>query len=349
MKIQATAKARGFTFECEPGETILDAGLRAGVGLPYECGSGTCGTCRARLVEGEVADAWPEAPGRRLLKAERRELLMCQGVALTDCALEVPARVEPMAESARVPGRLRGVVRACRPLTHDVVLVELDVDPPLRFEAGQFVLLGVDGIAGRRAYSMVNHDDPADRLRLVIKRKPGGGVSEWLFGPPVVGATVALFGPMGNATFAPEAEAGKHLLCIAGGSGIAGLMSILARACAARHFDHHRGHVFFGVRTPRDLFFLEELAAFRASAPGSLEVTLALSDEACPPALREAWPGFAFDTGFVHEVAGRGMRGRYDGVRAYVAGPPPMVDGALRLLLKEARLAPSDIRYDKFS
>ena len=346
MKIQVTAKNRAHAFDAEPGETILDAGLRAGVGLPYECGSGTCGTCRARLIDGDVADAWPAAPGRRLLKAERRELLMCQGVAATDCALEVPARVEPMPEGACVPGRLRGVVRACRPLTHDVVLVDLDVDPPLTFEAGQFVLVGVDGIAGRRAYSMVNYDRPSDRLRLVVKKKPGGGISEWLFGSPVVGAPVALFGPMGSAIFTPDLD--KHVLCIAGGSGIAGLMSILARACEARYFDRHRGHVFFGVRAPRDLFFLEELAAFRALAP-ALEITLALSDEACPPAVREAWTAFAFDTGFVHEAAARAMQGRYEGVRAFVAGPPPMVDGAIRVLLKEARLAPSDIRYDKFS
>ena len=346
MKIQVTAKSHAYTFDGEPGETILDAGLRGAIGLPYECGSGTCGTCRARLVDGEVADAWPEAPGRRLLKAERRELLMCQGVALTDCALEVPARVEPMAEGACVPGRLRGALRACTPLTHDVVQLDLDVDPPLRFEAGQFVLLGVEGIAGRRAYSMVNFDRPASHLRLVVKRKPGGGVSEWLFGGPVAGAVLPLFGPLGSAIFTPDLA--RHLLCIGGGSGIAGLMSILARACAVGHFERHRGHVFFGVRTARDLFFLDDLAGFRAACP-SLEITIVLSDEPCPPEVRAAWPTFAFDTGFVHEAAARAMRGRYDGVRAFVAGPPPMVDGALRLLLREARLAPSDIRYDKFS
>jgi toluene monooxygenase electron transfer component len=253
-----------------------------------------------------------------------------------------------MPEGACVPGRLRGVVRACRPLTHDVVQLDLDVDPPLTFEAGQFVLVGVDGIAGRRAYSMVNFDRPASELRLVVKRKPGGAVSEWLFGGgSVEGAVLPLFGPLGGAIFTPGLD--RHLLCIAGGSGIAGLMSILARAVAAGHFDGRRGHLFFGVRTPGDLFYLDELAAFRARAGGALEITLVLSDEAVPPSLAAAWPGFAFDTGFVHEAAARAMRGRYEGVRAYVAGPPPMVDGALRILLREARLTPADIRYDKFS
>jgi toluene monooxygenase electron transfer component len=107
--------------------------------------------------------------------------------------------------------------------------------------------------------------------------------------------------------------------------------------------------VFFGVRTARDAFFLDELEAFRASAGGRLAVTVALSDEDVPASLAGAHPGFAFARGFVHAVAGERMQGRFAGVRAYVAGPPPMVDASLRLLLREARLPLSDIRYDKFS
>jgi toluene monooxygenase electron transfer component len=139
------------------------------------------------------------------------------------------------------------------------------------------------------------------------------------------------------------------VLCVAGGSGIAGMMSILSRACGAEHFVDWDGHVFFGVRTARDGFFLDELQAFRTRFPGRLAVTVALSDEDVPDALAAAYPGFAFARGFVHAVAGEAMKGRYADVRAWVAGPPPMVDASLRLLLREARLAPADIRYDKFS
>jgi toluene monooxygenase electron transfer component len=347
VKVRVSSRTHAHTFDGEPGERILDAGLRGGIALPYECGSGTCGTCRARLVSGDVEDPWPEAPGRLLLKRETGEFLMCQCVALTDCAVEIPAKVEPMADGACVPDHLTGVVRGWAPLTQDVARVDLDVDRPLRFEAGQFVLMGVDGIAGRRAYSMVNYDRPAPRLRFVVKKKPGGRMSEWLFGPGLLGTTVALFGPLGSAIFTPDLA--KHLLCIAGGSGIAGLMSILSRACAERHFERYRGDVFFGVRTAGDLFFLDELSSLKARFLDALEVTLALSDEDVPAALRAGRPEFAFDTGFVHEVTARRMKGKFTGVRAYVAGPPPMVDASIRMLLKEARLAPSDIRYDKFS
>ena len=78
-------------------------------------------------------------------------------------------------------------------------------------------------------------------------------------------------------------------------------------------------------------------------------MTLALSDEDVPAPLAAAYPGFAFARGFIHAVAGERMKDRFADVRAYVAGPPPMVDASLRLLLREARLPAADIRYDKFS
>jgi toluene monooxygenase electron transfer component len=239
------------------------------------------------------------------------------------------------------------VVRAPRRLTHDVVAFEVDLDEPIDFEAGQFALLTVPGIRGARAYSMVNFDRGARRLSFVVKRKPDGAVSEWLFDHDVEGARLGVFAPVGHATFRPDIR--KHVLCIAGGSGIAGMMSILARACDDDHFAGWDGHVFFGVRTARDAFFLDELEKFRACFPERLSITLALSDEDVSASLAERYPGFAFAGGFVHAVAGERMKGRFADVRAYVAGPPPMVDASLRLLLREARLPPADIRYDKFS
>ena len=163
------------------------------------------------------------------------------------------------------------------------------------------------GIAGARAYSMVNFDRRAERLSFVVKKKPGGAVSEWLFGDGVEGTRLGLFAPMGHATFHPGLP--KHVLCIAGGSGIAGMMSILSLACQDGHFAAWDGHVFFGVRTARDGFFLDELEAFRARYPARLSVTVALSDEDVPASLADAYPGFAFARGFVHAVAGERMTG----------------------------------------
>jgi toluene monooxygenase electron transfer component len=194
---------------------------------------------------------------------------------------------------------------------------------------------------------MVSFERAARRLTFVVKKKPGGAVSEWLFGDEVEGTPVDLLAPLGHATFRPGLR--KHVLCIAGGSGIAGMMSILACAGEAGHFAEWDGHVFFGVRSERDRFFLDELHALQARYPARLTVTIALSDEDVPTSLPGAHPGLAFTRGLVHAVAGDRMKGRFADVRAYVAGPPPMVDASLRLLLREARLSPADIRYDKFS
>jgi toluene monooxygenase electron transfer component len=345
VKISVTSRSGARDFECEPGEKILHAGLRSGVELPYECGTGTCGTCKARLVSGRVESEWPDAPGGRYLKSAA-ELLMCQSVAGDDCALEVTA-LKAHVPGAPVPGAFGGLLRGRRRLTHDVVAFDVELDRPLDFDAGQFALIGVPGIAGARAYSMVNFERAARRLSFVVKKKPGGAVSEWLFGDGVDGTRLGLFAPLGHATFHPGLD--KHVLCIAGGSGIAGMMSILRRAAEEGHFAAWDGHVFFGVRSERDAFFLDELGALQASHRARLAVTVALSDEDVPPSLPAAYPGLAFARGLVHAVAGERMTGRFARVRAYVAGPPPMVDASLRLLLREAKLSPADIRYDKFS
>jgi toluene monooxygenase electron transfer component len=345
MKVVVTARSGACEFECEPGEKILHAGLRSGVELPYECGTGTCGTCKAKLVSGRVESEWPDAPGIRYLKGPA-ELLMCQCLAREDCALEVGVLKTREADTP-LPGALGGEVRGWRRLTHDVAAFDVDLDRPLDFDAGQFALLSFPGIAGARAYSMVNFERSARRLSFVVKKKPGGAVSEWLLGDGVEGTRLGLFAPLGHATFQPGLP--KHVLCIAGGSGIAGMMSILQRAGEASHFAGWDGHVYFGVRSERDGFFLDALQALQARYPARLAVTIALSDDEVPGSLTAAYPGLAFARGLVHAVAGEGMKGRFADVRAYVAGPPPMVDASLRLLLREARLSPADIRYDKFS
>lgn len=343
MKIQVNARNRAHGFDAAPAQPILYAGLAAGVALPYECGSGTCGTCKARLLGGEVHDGWPEAPGRKYLKGAD-EFLMCQCSARGDVALEVAAFVQELDAGAFVPKATTGIIRTAERLTHDVMQLHIDIELPMDFDAGQFVLVRAAGIDGYRGWSMVNYERGARSLVFVVKRKPGGALSEWLFAEPRAGSRVEVFGPLGSATFYPSLD--KNLLCIAGGSGIAGMMSILSRAAQENYFADHSGDVFFGVRTMKDAFFLDEFSSLRKTCGDKLKVTIALSEESA--SFHGDHPLLAFDTGFVHEVAGRTMHGRYDNVRAYLAGPPPAVDASVRMLLM-ARVSTANIRYDKFS
>jgi toluene monooxygenase electron transfer component len=339
MRVQVNARNRAYRFEAAAGEKILYAGLRAQAGLPYECATGTCGTCKAKLLEGRIADGWPAAPGRKSLKPDAGEFLMCQCTAQTDVSLEVASFVYPADPGACRVMTLAGTVRDVGALTHDVSSVDVELEAPCEFDAGQFMAVSAPGVEGMRGYSMVNFDRPARRLEFLVKKKPGGGFSEWLFSGKAHGARLGLIGPLGKATFQPAL--GKNLLCIAGGSGIAGMMSILTRAAESNYFARHKAWVFFGIRAMRDAFFLDELARFDA------EVTVALSEEDVPP--QDKWPKLKFEKGLVHEVAKRAMAGKYQNVRAYLAGPPPAVDAAIRVLLLDARLTTDNIRYDKFS
>ena len=91
MKIAVQSKNCELAFECGTGETILQAGLRQGLTLPYECATGTCGTCRARVISGDVDIGWQDAPGLARLKKEKGDVLMCQTRPHTDCLVRVPS------------------------------------------------------------------------------------------------------------------------------------------------------------------------------------------------------------------------------------------------------------------
>jgi toluene monooxygenase electron transfer component len=345
MKIQINARNRAHHFDAAAGRKILHAGLSNSIALPYECGSGTCGTCKARLLSGEIDDAWPQAPGRKFLK-NADEFLMCQCTARNDLSIEVASFVQTAATGACLPAAIKGRIRDAVLLTHDVMQLHVELIEPMEFDAGQFVLIEVPGVPGARGWSMVNHERGANALQFVVKKKPDGKISDWLFGNDPNGAEVEVFGPLGSATFYPSIA--KNLLCIAGGSGIAGIVSIVTRAARENYFADFNGNVFFGVRSMKDAFYLDTFSKLREQAGDKLAVTIALSEEAASDAMRAQYPLLAFESGFVHEVAGRAMQGRYDNVLAFLAGPPPAVDASVRMLLM-ARVSTSHIRYDKFS
>ncbi|HUI15800.1 MAG TPA: 2Fe-2S iron-sulfur cluster binding domain-containing protein [Xanthobacteraceae bacterium] len=344
MKITVQHKAGELSFDCDNREPILYAGLRQGINLPFECATGTCGTCRARVMAGEVEVRWKEAPGGARLKPDKGDILMCQTWPLSDCTLRVPAELKSADDIPPMPRR--GVIRDIRRLTRDVAQFDLQLSEPMAFHAGQFVVIEAPNVSGGRAYSMVNFATGLDRLSLLLKRKPGGGFSDWFFDQIVGEPEVQVFGPLGRATFRPEER--RNIVCIAGGSGIAGMMAILECAVRAEHFRAHVGTVFFGVRTLADTFYLEQLSRFAAASQGNLEVTVALSEEAPALPLHADFPILKLAHGMVHDVAAKSMAERNRDALIYVAGPPIMVDSSIRALITGG-VAVRDIRYDKFA
>jgi toluene monooxygenase electron transfer component len=347
MKITIESNSGAFAFDCAPSERVLYAGLARGLALPYECATGTCGTCRGRIVEGGVHVEWDAAPGYAKLKREKGDILMCQSRPTADCTLRVPAKLGRHADPETVPAHRTGRIENVRRLVRDVTDFDVVLSEPMTFEAGQFVVLEQAGIAGGRAYSMVNYERGTGRLRIVVKELPGGAFSERLFGRDPAGTELKVFGPLGAAVFRPEED--KDILCIAGGSGIAGMMAIVDRAVQEGYFREHRARVFFGVRTLADAFYMAELAGFVAAAGGRLEVTLALSHEAASGESHPQFPGIRLAGGMVGEVAKSAMAGQYANIVAFTAGPPVMVDAVFKYLLHEAKVPRAFVRYDKFA
>lgn len=336
--------AQQATFECRPSENVLHAGLRHGIGLPYECATGTCGTCKATLVAGEVEEAWADAPGGQGVRRDKGELLLCQTRARSDCRFGVSQRPRPGADAS--PAHGTGRVRRSGRLTHDVILMQLGLDRPLSFRAGQFLLLAAPAVPGFRAYSIVNPPNGGAAIELIAKRKPAGGLSEILFSSTLHEVPLRVFGPLGRAVFDPLR--GGDLLLVAGGTGLAGPMSILESAAAAGYFAAHRAALYFGVRTAADLFFLDRLSSLKQRHSEAIEITVALSDEPVPSALPRAFPELAFVAGLVHEAIGSNPPRGLATPSAYLAGPPLAVDAATRIVLRSIQVPPSRIHFDRF-
>ena len=346
MKVTVTKKDASWEFDTNPDESVLYAGLRQGLNLPYECATGTCGSCKARLVKGELTPGWESAPGKSYIKTERGEFLMCQCRALDDCEIRVPGSLSQSSDEPDLPAHYDGVLKNPVAATADVIRFDIELDRPMRWKAGQFVVVSSPSLDGYRAYSMVNYvDEGSGVLELVIKRLAGGKFSDWLFDDVKTDMPLSVFGPLGNAVFEPELD--KDIVCIAGGSGIAGMMSILTHGCQANYFKNRQANLYFGVRTPKDIFFYSELLEMAQQFPETLLITIALSDEAPGPVDPEQPANIIMTTGFVHEAA-RSCQLDTDNCMAYVAGPPPMVDAALRDLVVESGYAAEQIRYDKF-
>jgi toluene monooxygenase electron transfer component len=335
---------RRVAFGAAEGERVLLEGLAAGPPLPHECASGTCGTCRARVTAGDFERLWPAAPGARVLR-DPAEVLMCQVAARGP--LELALRVSlPEAPALPVPRWSAGRITQAERLTPDVALFAVALATPLPWLAGQFALIELHGVAGPRAYSMIRRPDGGARLDLLVRRGSGEGTAR-LFALADAALPVRVFAPLGRAVF--RAEEARPFIAIAGGSGIAGMLAILEEAQASGALAARPARLFFGLRDPEQAYLLDHLAARVRAAPG-LSVDVVFSDAAPPPGLEAAFPELAFARGFVHEHAAAALDAipRDPAQLYYIAGPPAMVDAAMRALVVDLKVPPTEIRYDRF-
>ena len=327
----------GHTYECPHDDTLTRAGLRAGLGMPYECNVGCCGTCKVELIEGRVESAWPEAPALNDRDRTRQRILGCQSRPVSDCTIKV--RLTDDAAAAPRPRRFKGRLIAIRDLTHDIREFRFRADAPAEFLAGQYVLFSLPGVPGQRAYSMANVPDPSGEWHFQVKRVAGGRCTGTLFDVLRIGGEVDLDGPYGQAYLRTGSP--RDIVCIAGGSGLSPVISIARAVMGEPALANRKLHFFYGGRGPADICGEDMLQAL----PGYGQ-RLFFYPAISMPELDTvgAWHG---RVGYVHEHA-REMLGtdlpRYE---FYFAGPPPMAKAVQRMLI-QAKVPMNQIHFDQF-
>jgi len=321
-------KAR--TIEVPPGKTILEAAVDAGIDYPFGCHSGMCGACKTRVVTGSVT--MQPCSELALSRADREAglILACQAEPVDHCVVVYDD--DPDAPHHQVRAIQTQVVEAI-PATHDIVILKLAVPAgvrPLEFSAGQFASLVFPG-APSRDYSMASRPDET-LLSFHIRRVAGGAASGVAHSEGIVGSTVLLRGPFGTS-YLREGHSGP-ILGVAGGSGLAPVLSVIETALAMGRTQPIR--LYFGVRDERDLYLLDRLDAIAATHANFSYVPV-LSHAVGPTARR---------TGFLAEVLDADL-GSLAGWKAYLAGPPIMADTVTRVLTARG-LDMADIHADPF-
>lgn len=322
---RVTVDPSGVAFDQAPGQRLLEAARDAGVWLPFECGWGSCGTCKASLVSGDVELLVPEAAAVSERDARRGRILLCQSSATTDVTIK-PLRVADEPDPLRPVRVETGTVVSIAEVAPAVFDVVVSTPAPLPFRPGQFAI--VHGPQDqRRCYSFAG--EPGDStVRFVVKQYDGRPVSTWVstLSP---GDRVRFEGPYGDVWLR---ESGRPMLMIAGGSGISAILG-LVRDAAANARDRELT-VLYGARTAADLALLDELGDL-VTAHGRGRLVAVVESG---PAPHGGIEGRVTDPLATLDCAGSDV---------YLAGPPAMVD-AVDLVLLERGAARDQLFVDRF-
>lgn len=321
----------GQTFACHDTDTIVRAALRAGLGFPYECNSGSCGTCKFTLVEGEVNDLMPGAAGLTERDARKQRKLGCQSQPCGDLTIKV--NLDEAYVPAHRPSATPASLVSIEPVTHDIYSWRFKPEQRIDFLPGQYALINIPGV-GERAYSM-SGTGAEPYLEFMIKKVPGGTVSNLLFSLPDASAlpTITVDGPYGIAHYRKR---NTVKVCLAGGSGLAPMIAI-ARAHLASGAPEPL-HFFFGGKTDADLLEPDAFRALTGDKAGRINYY---------PVASEHTRIAGTLNGFLHTAFLEVFNADLNDLDIYCAGPPALTS-ALELTLSEKGFPPEHLFFDRF-
>ena len=318
MTFTITVEPSGRSFNTLPDEPILTGGIRQGIGLPYGCKDGACGSCKCKLLSGRVTHGPHQAKALSADEEADGYVLTCCGVAQSDVVLESRQVTEIGAfPIKKMPVRVSSLERA----SHDVIVLKLQLPAAdaFQYRAGQYVeFLLRDG--DRRSYSMANapHTQAAGpSMELHIRHMPGGKFTDQVFGSMKEKDILRIEGPYGS--FYLREDSDKPIVLLASGTGFAPIKAIL------QHMHHQGIHrpatLYWGGRRPADLYQSAWIEAQLAAMP-NLHYVPVISD-ALP---EDGWTG---RTGFVHSAVLQDMPD-LSGHEVYACGAPIVVESARR-------------------
>lgn len=336
MSYELTIEPLGQTIEIEEGQTILDAALRAGIYLPHACCHGLCATCKVQVVDGEIDHG--EASSFALMDFEREEqkCLACCATAQGDITIEAEIEEDPDAENLPVRDFPATVSRIER-LTPTIkgIWLKLDAAEGMRFQAGQYVNLVLPDGIGSRAFSIASAPEEGGEIELNIRIVPGGRGTTYVHEQLKAGDRLTVSGPYGR--FFVKKSADVPVIFMAGGSGLSSPRSMILDLLAEGFAKPIA--LIYGQRHLGELYYHDEFLALAERHP-NFQYVPALSHE--PEG--SGWQGFR---GFVHEAAKEYFANDFRGHKAYLCGPPLMIDSCITTLM-QGRLFERDIYTEKF-
>lgn len=318
------------TIQVQGGDNLLNSFTLNSIFIPSACGGkATCGHCKIKVLSG----AGPILPTEEIyIDKEERDLgirLACQVKIKNDIEVYVP---EYLLDTREYKVRVEKIEE----LTYDIKYIGLRLDESenMEFYPGQYIQIKIPGTDEFRAYSIASLASNSNILELLIRLVPGGLCSSYVHFVMEEGSELTITGPFGD--FFLHEESNKDIVCIGGGCGMAPIRAILYHL-AEKNMPRKITY-FFGARTHDDLFYTEEFKKLESRYTNFKYIPV-LSE----PKAMDKWHG---ETGFVTQAVEKYIENSKD-LEAYLCGPPPMIDAAIKVLTKKGLLE-TDIYYDKF-
>lgn len=312
------------------GDTLLNYFAQHKIFIPSACGGkATCGYCKVEVLSG----AGHILPTEEVFIARNDRL---KGVRLA-CQVKVKNDVEVLISPDLLEAQeFKVTITKIVDLTSDIKYVFLKLDEPknIKFKPGQYVQFKVPETDEFRAYSIASPPSQQGMIELIVRLVPGGLCSTYIHEVLDVNDKISLTGPFGDFYLRDDSQ--RNIICIGGGCGMAPIRSILYHL--KEKGMPRKVLYFFGARSKKDLFFTEELFELSRKYP-NFKYIPALSE----PKPQDNWEG---ETGLITQAVERIMPENGQ-TEAYLCGPPPMIDAAIKVLTKKG-VQEIYIYYDKF-